>query len=140
MVTFLDLCLAQSANNSCLCTQQMHNTLCPPRPLLFLLLFLRGNLKDLRPPVMRRMCSRSCTYLSSIQACPTSIPGCPAEESGAAGPSKGQGTEMASAPERQVWCLSQAQHTHSRYQVHNSTPKPVQGRGQSTISPEHGSG
>lgn len=47
---------------------------------------------------------------------------------------------MASAPERQVWCLSQAQHTHSRHQVHNSTPKPVQGWGQGTISPEHGSG
>lgn len=70
-------------NSPCLHTQQWHNTLCPPRKgLLWVLLFLGGNWKPWGHPLWWG--EWSCTYLSSLQACPTSIP---AGGSAAAGPS-----------------------------------------------------
>lgn len=81
---------------------------------------------------------QSCTYLSSIQACPTSIP-VPCRGTGAAGPSPAQGAEMAPAPEAGLVSPTGSAHPQ---QVPTPWlhPKPVQGQGQSITSPEHGSG
>lgn len=89
-------------------------------PALSVLLLLGGNLNHLRPPVMMWMCSKAA--LTSAPSRPAPHPSqCPAGE---------QEQQVHPQPReqrwpqllRQVWCLPQAQHTHSRYQPHDCTP------------------
>ena len=89
--------------------QQLHSTLCSPRPLFFLFIPLGGSLKDSRPPMVKWMCFRSRAYLTAPPRpapCPSSQ--CPAEELEAAGLISLRNWDGISFQERQVWHLTQA--------------------------------
>lgn len=92
----------------------------PTKALLSVLLFLGGNLNHLRPPVMRWMCSKAA--LTSAPSGPAPRPSqCPAGEQEQQVHPQPREQRWPQLP-RQIWCLPQAQHAHSRYQPHDCTP------------------
>lgn len=90
--------LEQSVNNNCLCTQQLHNTRCPPRPCSLCSFSFKEIWKTWGHLWWGECASKAA--LTSAPPKPAPRPSwCPAGESGAAGLSQAQGAEKAPAPE-----------------------------------------
>ena len=122
-------------------TQQLHNTLCSPRPLFFLFLPLRKSER------FKATCDEENVFLklrlphSSIQAFPTSIPAVPCRGTRSSRSTKPRELGWSASKRGRLGISHKRSTPGSRYRVHNCTPANLsKAQTTSTTSSEHGAG